>query len=123
MAKYLHQGTLDYYGLSLDSIVPSSPQLTLSEIDCAATVIAFVPFHGATPIIEGWLDCAMNETCIAPEGSDRVNSRQDQSALTILSATLQRDREGGNSKKWYNSCNWSNKVLRDQAGVSFHRFD
>lgn len=118
MAKYLHPGILSYYGLSLSSPVPSSSSSTLSEIDCAATIITFLPSPTSKPIIEGWLDCAMNKDCIAPKGSDRMNSRQDQSALTILSATL----ENGKGE-WYKSCTMSSRQLRELSGVSFHRFD
>lgn len=31
-----------------------------------------------------WKECALNKACIAPEGSDRTNHRQDQAALTVL---------------------------------------
>jgi hypothetical protein len=38
----------------------------------------------AKGILSAWADCAMKRECIAPEGSDIYNHRQDQAALTIL---------------------------------------
>lgn len=38
----------------------------------------------ARSVIEDWVSCATNKECIAPEGSDRRNHRQDQAVLTIL---------------------------------------
>lgn len=37
-----------------------------------------------TKIMIPWLECALNEACIAPEGADLGNHRFDQSALTLL---------------------------------------
>lgn len=38
----------------------------------------------AREVIEKWGKCAMEKECIAPEGSSRVNHRQDQAVLTVL---------------------------------------
>jgi hypothetical protein len=31
-----------------------------------------------------WYECALTRQCIAPDGSNRRNHRQDQAALTVL---------------------------------------
>jgi hypothetical protein len=38
----------------------------------------------ALEIVEKWAACAMKKECIAPEGSNRENHRQDQASLTLL---------------------------------------
>lgn len=38
----------------------------------------------ASKIINSWRDCALEKECIAPEGSNRKNHRQDQAALSII---------------------------------------
>ena len=38
----------------------------------------------ARNVIEKWSDCAKSKSCIAPEGSSRVNHRQDQAVLSTL---------------------------------------
>jgi hypothetical protein len=41
--------------------------------------------HGAaSSVMPMWVECALNRSCIAPEGSSRRNHRQDQAALTML---------------------------------------
>ena len=41
--------------------------------------------HGAaSSVMPVWVECALNRSCIAPEGSSRRNHRQDQAALTML---------------------------------------
>lgn len=120
MAKYLHPGSLSHFGITLDTPLPSDPSRTFSEVDCAATVVTFVPDQGVEPLLDEWMACAMNETCIGPAGSDRENSRQDQSALTILSALIPKNDAGS---EYYHSCHMPIKEMRDTIGVWFHRFD
>lgn len=38
----------------------------------------------ARNLVKEWRDCALQKSCIAPEGSSRLNHRQDQAVLTIL---------------------------------------
>lgn len=120
MAKYLHPGSLDYYGISLDTPTSANSAQSYAEVDCAATMVTLLPDHGAEALMKAWHDCAMTEECIAPKGSDRENSRQDQSSLTILSALLAKDQE---KKDYYKSCHMPIKEMRDSIGVWFHRFD
>lgn len=35
-------------------------------------------------LLKEWVDCSFHRECIAPNGSNRMNHRQDQSALSIL---------------------------------------
>jgi hypothetical protein len=34
--------------------------------------------------VREWCECTLRRECIAPEGSDRSNHRQDQAVFTIL---------------------------------------
>jgi hypothetical protein len=36
-------------------------------------------------LIRPWYECSITRQCIAPDGSNRSNHRQDQAALTVLS--------------------------------------
>lgn len=38
----------------------------------------------ARNVVDSWKECALEQSCIAPTGSDRSNHRQDQSAFSIL---------------------------------------
>jgi hypothetical protein len=38
----------------------------------------------ARRLVERWKECALVKECIAPEGSDQYNHRQDLSVLTVL---------------------------------------
>lgn len=38
----------------------------------------------ARALSDAWRDCALTRACIAPDGSDRSNHRQDQAVITIL---------------------------------------
>nr|CAG8440214.1 5783_t:CDS:2 [Entrophospora candida] len=40
----------------------------------------------AQKLIDGWYRCALVKDCIAPEGSSRINHRQDQAIITYLAA-------------------------------------
>lgn len=35
-------------------------------------------------VLEKWVQCALDPSCIIPKGSSRMNHRQDQSALSVL---------------------------------------
>ena len=38
----------------------------------------------AEHIVRRWHQCALQRCCIAPEGSNKTNHRQDQTALSVL---------------------------------------
>jgi hypothetical protein len=76
ITEWTHQGTLD--ALKVDEELASRPNLN-------GAVIGFNCHHKSVrALLESWRACAMNKSCIAPEGSSRLNHRQDQSALSIL---------------------------------------
>jgi hypothetical protein len=51
----------------------------------AGTVVGFsVGTLDATHLAAKWRASALEPACIAPEGSDRTNHRQDQSVLSVL---------------------------------------
>ena len=68
--------------------------------------------HGAaSSVMPVWVECALNRSCIAPEGSSRRNHRQDQAALTMLtklrlppSSGCQPLRSDGSMRFWRDQC-------------------
>ncbi|CAG8597223.1 184_t:CDS:2 [Paraglomus brasilianum] len=76
--RWTHPGVYAYYG------VPRPEKFRYVD-NCSAGVLVFNT-HTASKLFGEWLDCALHKDCIAPEGSSRKNHRQDQAALTYLSA-------------------------------------
>jgi hypothetical protein len=55
------------------------------KLNLAACCVAFDPsFAAARELARRWREGALIRDCIAPEGSDRSNHRQDQALLTVL---------------------------------------
>lgn len=52
--------------------------------NCEAAMVGFT-LKKYAEVARPWYDCSMTRQCIAPDGSDRSNHRQDQAALTMLS--------------------------------------
>ncbi|KAF9290931.1 hypothetical protein BGZ68_005671 [Mortierella alpina] len=83
MQTWTHPGLLHYYHDSLDSFAKD-------ETNCNGAAIAF-DIHNQTVrdgLLKEWIQCAKIKECIAPEGSNRGNHRQDQAALTYLVKTM-----------------------------------
>lgn len=71
-----------YPALSIDDASPYQ-----DYANCNGALAAFSPaFEPVHKLMDDWWDCAAKKSCIAPEGSNRMNHRQDQSALTIIAA-------------------------------------
>jgi hypothetical protein len=51
-------------------------------------------------MLSRWKDCAMHKECIAPEGSDVFNHRQDQAALTVLAHIYSMERRCVGWEAW-----------------------
>jgi len=74
--EWTHPKTLAYLN--------ASNQL-LEKINlCASCVCVNYHNHHARRLINQWADYALKKDCIAPNGSDRSNHRQDQAVLTLL---------------------------------------
>lgn len=74
--KYTHSHTLQYLNVS------SNIQ---NQIMCTGGVVGFYyPSSLSLTILNTWKECALNRECIAPNGSNRKNHRQDQSVLSIF---------------------------------------
>ncbi|CAM6127302.1 unnamed protein product [Calypogeia fissa] len=56
--------------------------------NCEAALVGFT-LKKYTELARPWYDCSITRQCIAPDGSDRSNHRQDQAALTMLSILSQ----------------------------------
>ncbi|KAG0588641.1 hypothetical protein KC19_2G258500 [Ceratodon purpureus] len=54
--------------------------------NCDASRMGFT-LDSYTKLFRPWYECSITRQCIAPEGSDRYNHRQDQAALSVLSYT------------------------------------
>ena len=61
--------------------------------------------------LKEFYDCAQDKNCIAPEGSSRINHRQDQAVFTILFYKHLND----NNVKYYKESDWKNHL-----GYSIH---
>lgn len=76
--KWTHPGMLHYMHLPLDHSILQYPNRN------GALVSFSLDTDGTKSFIEKWATLANIRECIAPEGSDRSNHRQDQSLLTLL---------------------------------------
>lgn len=74
--EWTHEKTLSYLNV---------PKKFYNYRNLASGAVAVDYNHKeAVGVAREWKDCAMNKECISPDGSDKSNHRQDQSALTIL---------------------------------------
>ncbi|XP_024390547.1 uncharacterized protein [Physcomitrium patens] len=58
-------------------------ELNMSQRNCDASAVGFT-LQKYEELARPWYECAITRQCIAPDGSSRLNHRQDQAALTIL---------------------------------------
>lgn len=77
IGEWTHPMTLEYFGMDGDD------PITRMEMRNAAQ-ICFEINPDTLELIREWSRCAQIRECIAPEGSSRLNHRQDQSLLSIL---------------------------------------
>lgn len=65
--------------------VLKAPSQLLRRLNLAGALVAFDTARPESrQLIADWSACAQDKGCIAPEGSDRSNHRQDQAVLTVL---------------------------------------
>lgn len=73
---WTHKKTLSYFNLA---------EKLYKCRNLSAAALGFdYNFKKARELVHEWKECAVVKECIAPEGSNRKNHRQDQSVLTIL---------------------------------------
>jgi hypothetical protein len=76
LKKWTHPGTLEKLRFTGD------PSLFGN---LAATVVGYrTDIPKAVALIQKWARCALDQDCIAPTGSSRLNHRQDQAVLSVL---------------------------------------
>jgi hypothetical protein len=76
MRDWTHSGTLAH--LKVEASLLDRPNLN-------GAIVALDPTKpAARALVARWSECAQARECIAPEGSDRTNHRQDQAVLTVL---------------------------------------
>lgn len=74
--KWTHPGTLEYLHVSSD---------LLNKRNRNGAVVGFNPSRpGIREFVGKWKACALDPHCIAPVGSNRLNHRQDQAVLSVL---------------------------------------
>ena len=77
IADWTHPRMLAYFGLDAD--------WGRDKPNLSGACVAFDPsFEAARELARRWREGALIKDCIAPEGSDRKNHRQDQALLTVL---------------------------------------
>ena len=77
IADWTHPKMLAYFGLDAD--------WARDKRNLNGSCVAFDPsFEAASALAQHWREGALIRACIAPEGSDRRNHRQDQALLTVL---------------------------------------
>jgi len=81
IGEYTHPGTVSF--LRADDELLSRRNRNGAIVGFNADIPAMVE------LAERWKECALTKECIAPEGSNRSNHRQDQSVLGILTYQFQ----------------------------------
>ncbi len=77
VSDWTHPGMLEWFGLP--------PGWGDRHENLNGACVGFDPGHPlAHRVAEEWARCALVKECIAPEGSNRSNHRQDQALLTVL---------------------------------------
>ncbi|KAJ2962760.1 hypothetical protein NQZ79_g2162 [Umbelopsis isabellina] len=78
MDVWTHPGLFKYFGAKKKDYD--------EYINCNGAIIGFDTTNATVVdnIMVPWYKCGLDKNCIAPEGSDRSNHRQDQAALTFL---------------------------------------
>lgn len=76
ISTWTHIGMIKYFNVSTNIIKRKT---------CAGGLVGFKwNSQISARILNEWVSCAMHKECISPNGSNRINHRQDQSALSIL---------------------------------------
>jgi hypothetical protein len=82
--------------------------------NCEAAMVGFT-LKTYSELARPWYDCSMTRQCIAPDGSDRSNHRQDQAALSVLSILTNKTCSGAHPKFSHHSDD--DPTLRDISGA------
>lgn len=76
ISTWTHIGMIKYYNISSD---------ITKRRTCNGALVGFKwNSKKSKETLNEWVKCSINRECIAPNGSNRKNHRQDQSALSIL---------------------------------------
>lgn len=76
ISDWTHQGTIDYLFVEKNILKKSNLTGGLVGVNTSN--------KNVVKLIKNWEKYSLNQQCIAPEGSNRDNHRQDQSILSIL---------------------------------------
>ena len=78
VSQWTHIKSLECLGISNDKNILNKRNIN------GACIAANYKNKKVRKLIKIWNDCALNKSCIAPEGSSRINHRQDQAILSAL---------------------------------------
>ena len=76
--RWSHPGTLAHFGVN------QTNSEILGREPCNGAFLGFSHNQTLKELVIPWNACGLNLSCIAPEGSNMQNHRQDQAALTLL---------------------------------------
>lgn len=114
LSNWTHQDMLKRFDLTYDSS-------HLRNLNGA--IIAFdTREQPARVLINEWSRCALDKECIAPNGSDRTNHRQDQSALSCIAYRMMLVKPGIQQRITAGACLQIHQdELIDQATITLLR--
>ena len=79
VAEWTHPGTLAALGVAATALSGLRRQPM-----CNGAVVGIVGERARRQVLDPWVRCALQQSCIAPRGSSHQNHRQDQAVLTVL---------------------------------------
>jgi hypothetical protein len=77
--RWTHAKTLEYFNVQNDQGILNSENFNGAFIGINTLNLKMM-----AQVIDKWVDCAHHRECIAPIGSNRLNHRQDQAALSVI---------------------------------------
>jgi hypothetical protein len=82
--QWTHHGMQDYFN---EHSYPTPMNNQLQEQSFSGGIVGLNTKHSIVQnIVHLWYECALDKDCISPAGSNRMNHRQDQAALSLLMA-------------------------------------
>jgi hypothetical protein len=88
-------GTIGDWTHKLTLEILNFPHQRLTKPNCNGAIVGLNLENSIIlKLISDWNSCAMNKSCIAPIGSSRLNHRQDQAVLSVLTELINLNKRG-----------------------------